>query len=99
MATTAPWMEYVGLAALIFVAGRFSIGLVSFIYRRLLARPLNVKSCGDWALVTGATDGIGKAYAFALAKRGLNIILVRFKVFNVEMLTRTKYRGLGATFK
>jgi len=70
-------LEYLGLAAVVYFGARFSLCFFSFVYRRLLARPLNVKSCGgDWALVTGATDGIGKAYAFALAKRGLNIILV-----------------------
>lgn len=30
----------------------------------------NLKKLGEWAVVTGATDGIGKAYAEALAKRG-----------------------------
>ena len=30
----------------------------------------NLRKLGDWAVVTGATDGIGKAYAEALAKRG-----------------------------
>ncbi|XP_025835913.1 hydroxysteroid dehydrogenase-like protein 1 [Agrilus planipennis] len=35
-----------------------------------------VKKYGSWALVTGSTDGIGKAYAKELAKRGVNIILV-----------------------
>lgn len=31
---------------------------------------------GAWAVVTGSTDGIGKAYAEELAKRGMNIVLI-----------------------
>jgi len=31
---------------------------------------------GEWAVITGSTDGIGKAYAFELAKRGLNVVLI-----------------------
>jgi 17beta-estradiol 17-dehydrogenase / very-long-chain 3-oxoacyl-CoA reductase len=31
---------------------------------------------GQWAVVTGATDGIGKAYAFAFAKKGISVFLI-----------------------
>ncbi|KAK7789844.1 hypothetical protein R5R35_011237 [Gryllus longicercus] len=35
-----------------------------------------VSRFGSWAVVTGSTDGIGKAYAMELGKRGVNIVLV-----------------------
>ncbi|XP_013784109.2 inactive hydroxysteroid dehydrogenase-like protein 1 [Limulus polyphemus] len=34
------------------------------------------KRYGSWAVVTGGTDGIGKAYCREFAKRGLNIIII-----------------------
>lgn len=31
---------------------------------------------GKWAVITGASDGIGKEYAIQLAKKGLNVVLI-----------------------
>uniref|UniRef100_A0AC35UFA1 Estradiol 17-beta-dehydrogenase 12 n=1 Tax=Rhabditophanes sp. KR3021 TaxID=114890 RepID=A0AC35UFA1_9BILA len=40
------------------------------------AKKLNNLAGGDWAVVTGGTDGIGKAYAKELASQGFNILLI-----------------------
>lgn len=47
--------------------------------------------------MTGATDGIGKAYSFALAKRGLNIVLIsrtQAKLDKVSGEIESKYPGI-----
>ncbi|XP_069043387.1 17-beta-hydroxysteroid dehydrogenase type 3 isoform X3 [Lepisosteus oculatus] len=33
-------------------------------------------SLGEWAVVTGGSDGIGRAYATELAKHGMNIVII-----------------------
>ncbi|XP_066932953.1 very-long-chain 3-oxoacyl-CoA reductase-like [Clytia hemisphaerica] len=45
----------------------------------------NLKEYGQWAVVTGCTDGIGKEYAKQLASQGLNVILISR---NVEKLNQ-----------
>ncbi|XP_031625222.1 very-long-chain 3-oxoacyl-CoA reductase-B [Contarinia nasturtii] len=42
----------------------------------ILGPKLKLRDYGEWALVTGATDGIGKSYAKQLAKQGFKIILI-----------------------
>ncbi|KAG7272377.1 hypothetical protein CRUP_000368 [Coryphaenoides rupestris] len=39
-------------------------------------RTVSPAKLGQWAVVTGATDGIGKAYAEELARRGFNMVLI-----------------------
>lgn len=47
------------------------------IWARFLRPAKNLKAAyGSWAVVTGATDGIGEAIAFELARKGLNIVLI-----------------------
>ncbi|MCJ1439471.1 hypothetical protein MMC27_008865 [Xylographa pallens] len=43
---------------------------------------------GSWALVTGASDGIGKEFAFQLARSGFNILLVSRTASKMEILAK-----------
>merc|ERR1711976_217754 len=46
--------------------------------------PVNLKNYGgEWALITGPTDGIGKEYAKNFAKRGMNVFLVARNAFKL----------------
>ncbi|KAF7839855.1 very-long-chain 3-oxoacyl-CoA reductase 1-like [Senna tora] len=55
---------------------KFLIHSLRWIWVMLLRPPKNLKHYGSWAIVTGSTDGIGKAIAFELASKGLNLLLV-----------------------
>lgn len=77
-------LSIIGLA----VAVSYAWGLLFGIYARCF-RPAKsiVKKFGKYAVVTGATDGIGRAMAFELAKKGCNLILISR---NIEKLLATQ---------
>jgi len=71
------FLEYFGLIVLGYSVLKTSLRLFNNIGTFFLGfGTLNLKKYGSWAVVTGCTDGIGKAYAEHLAKRGLNVVLI-----------------------
>ena len=57
--------------------GYIKIPLIA-IWRHILRPRKNLTSRygGKWALITGASDGLGEAYAHELAKSGFNIVIL-----------------------
>ena len=49
---------------------------IVFPYLFAVPQNLQVLAGAKWAVVTGSTDGIGKAYAMELAKKNFNIVLI-----------------------
>ena len=71
------FLEYIGVLFIGYTIIKSSLRLWNNLSTFFLSSgSLNLKKYGSWAVVTGCTDGIGKAYAEALAKKGLNIVLI-----------------------
>eukprot|EP00210_Caulerpa_lentillifera_P003692 g3525.t1 len=78
-ALESPWFRAFATASLIIGSlqiAKFAYSTVSSVLKQFVTPVKNLRSYGQWAVVTGATDGIGKAYCLELAKRGLNICLL-----------------------
>lgn len=79
------FFEYVGIVVVGYAILRAAYRILNNVGTFLLGTgSVNFKSYGAWAVVTGCTDGIGKAYAEQLAKRGVNIVLISRTLAKLE---------------
>ncbi|CAN8243820.1 unnamed protein product [Cochlearia groenlandica] len=69
------WLLFLFLLGTISIS-KFTFSLLRSIYIYFLRPGKNLRRYGSWAIITGPTDGIGKAFAFQLAHKGFNLILV-----------------------
>ncbi|XP_002708310.1 17-beta-hydroxysteroid dehydrogenase type 3 [Oryctolagus cuniculus] len=58
-----------------------------------------LQSMGQWAVVTGAGDGIGKAYSLQLAKHGLNVVLISRTLEKLQAVATEIDRATGRSVR
>ncbi|XP_055982455.1 17-beta-hydroxysteroid dehydrogenase type 3 [Sorex fumeus] len=76
---------------------RFSICI--FLHFWKVLRKSFLKSMGQWAVITGAGDGIGKAYAFELARQGLNVVLISRTLEKLQVIAGQIERTTGRSVR
>lgn len=70
------FFSWLGVATFLFAVGWVVRACYEvFVYRCDLTQ-FQTKAKDAWAMVTGCTGGIGEAFAFELARRGFNVLLV-----------------------
>ena len=74
------WLEWVGLlttlALIIYQVPQYVTTLYTLWVAPILGHATDLRKMGKWAVVTGASDGIGKSYCEELARLGINIVLI-----------------------
>ncbi|RMX70449.1 hypothetical protein DD238_000391 [Peronospora effusa] len=74
--TLSPLHVKIALIVGCLVLSRLALQLLTSLYAFFLRPAKNLKSFGQWGVVTGATDGIGKELAMELARKGMNVVLI-----------------------
>ena len=71
------WCSICSLAYLVGYVGLTFFAVEVFRFLFILLRPRKkLSTFGEWTVITGGTDGIGKAMAKELAKQGQHLVII-----------------------
>lgn len=75
----------IGIIVLFF----YSFSFLKLLFRNLISpqffsKQTEIRKFGKWIVITGATDGIGKAFAELLAKDKFNLVLISRNIDKLE---------------
>ena len=91
--------EKIAVVIIAAVGLRLAVRLSVVLWKKLIAPNLglgiDVARQGKWAVITGATDGLGKAFAQALANKGMDIVLVSRSLSKLESTAAEIKRTYG----
>ncbi|CAM1294251.1 let-767 (predicted) [Pycnogonum litorale] len=83
---------FVGYVTVVWVCSKILYGFIKTMYHYYIGYTIgmtpNIKSYGGWCVITGCTDGIGKAYVHSMAKRGINVVLISRTLEKLEKLSK-----------
>ncbi|XP_078447446.1 very-long-chain 3-oxoacyl-CoA reductase 1-like [Wolffia australiana] len=71
-----PWWVLLLSSCGVLITLNFTFSVIRWLDVVFLRRRRDLLRYGQWAVVTGSTDGIGKAISFELSRRGLSLVLV-----------------------
>ena len=60
---------------------------------------INAHRFGPWAVLTGASSGIGREFAHQLADAGINVVLVARRLSVLQALGAALARGYGVDYR
>lgn len=80
--------EKISLIALAAIGLRILLRVSILVWKKLIGPSfgfgIDLRTQGRWAVITGATSGIGKAYAEQLAQKGLDTVLISRSLAKLE---------------
>ncbi|XP_054367951.1 very-long-chain 3-oxoacyl-CoA reductase isoform X2 [Mirounga angustirostris] len=96
----AGFLYWVGAGTVAYVALRISYLLFTALRVWGLSHEAGVgPRLGEWAVVTGGTDGIGKSYAEELAKHGMKVVLISRSQDKLNQVSSEIMNNVGISYE